>query len=80
MNLTKKQLRMLNVIKAQTRCGMQVSASTVAGELFVTKSSAQRMLWHLADLGMLTRPTMTVVGEWRVTGDGDDELSSSGAD
>lgn len=80
MTLTKKQLRMLNVIKAQKRCGATVSAATVAFELGVTKSSAQHMLWHLADLGMLTRPTVAVSGEWGVTKDGDDELSSSGAD
>lgn len=80
MTLTKKQLRMRNVIKAQTRRGTKVSASSVAFELGITKSSAQHMMWHLADLGVLERPTVTMNGAWRVIGDGDGELSPVGAD
>ena len=75
MTLTKKQLRMLNVIKHQTRIGSDVSAASIAEEIGITKSSAQGMLWHLAYLGMLERPTVVVSGKWRVTADGDDELN-----
>lgn len=78
MMLTKKQLRMLNVIKAQTRSGATVTTGTVASALRVSKSSAQAMMWHLAYLCMLERPTVTMTGTWRVMPEGDAELRAAG--
>lgn len=76
MMLTKKQHRMMNEIKAQTRLGATVTSGTVASALGVSKSSAQAMMWHLSSLSMLERPTVTITGVWRVTAYGDDELNS----